>query len=155
MEPLQPTRIRVSIVAAIEHVNALWAHAFLAEDILRDADPEVRRLFYWHFAEEIEHKHVADNALRSLYGDYLTRLIGGLLALPIFYLVLVCGVVYLLACDRQLFRRRHLGDLKYLLIDKRFLWHTTKGLLEYTLPTFRPWDTDDLYLARRELQVFK
>lgn len=153
LEKLQPRPIKLSIVAAIEHINASWGHAFLEGDWLRDADPSLRRLFYWHFAEEIEHKAVVDDVLRDLYPAYLIRAAGALIAFPMFMLLTVVGTLYLLFADKQLLRFRtwrkvfaDAGTLGFL----RMMW---REFLRYLKPGFRPWDRDDYYLAERVLNT--
>ncbi len=152
LEPAQPDRLRVAFVSAIEHVNATWAHAFLSEDLLSDSDPELKRLFYWHFAEEIEHKNVAFRALESIYPSYFLRVFGFLLAVSVFYAVLVFGTFALLRRDNQLLRMRHISDLYKFFITRRFLRHNVKESLRYLKPAFRPWDLDDLHLATNALE---
>lgn len=151
-EPLQPRRLRVSIVAAIEHLNAVWAHAFLARDLLRDADPELRRLFYWHFAEEIEHKAVAHDVLAALYPGYLSRLAGALIAIPTFYLLMLSGLVHLLWRDRAAWGGHWLRDLGALLFRQRFLGDNLREVWRYLRPGFTPWALDDYALARAALR---
>ncbi len=152
MEPLQPHRLKMSIVAAIEHVNAVWGHIFLSRDLLAPADLVLRELFSWHFAEEIEHKAVAHRALAAMYPGYLTRAIGGLVAFPLFYLLLLVGTVYLLAGDGELFKRRTMRDLAQLWFRQGFIKDSLYHMLRYFRPGFEPWDLDDLTLSMTTIQ---
>ena len=150
MEPLQPIALKISIVAAIEHFNAIWADFFLDRQLLkRSADPEMRRLFEWHFAEEIEHKGVAFEVMQHLYPSYGLRVIGALLAAPIFYLLFLFGTAYLMAADKTLFQKATLVSSYKLLITDGFLAANAKKFLEYLRPNFHPWNQDNSHLATR------
>lgn len=151
-EPLQPRRLRVSIVAAIEHLNAAWAHSFLARDLLHDADPELRRLFYWHFAEEIEHKAVAHDVLAALYPGYASRLAGAVIAIPTFYLLMLGGLAHLLWRDGAARGGHWLQDLGRLFFTQGFLADNLCEVWRYLRPGFTPWSRDDYALARAALR---
>jgi len=71
----------MAMVSCVEHVNAYLGHEFLAQRMLEDADPDLRVLFEWHFAEEIEHKHVAYDVMQHLWPSYVLRLLGALMCL--------------------------------------------------------------------------
>jgi predicted metal-dependent hydrolase len=152
LEPLQPARLKVAIVAAIEHINAVWGHVFLSRGLLAPADTTLRELFSWHLAEEIEHKAVAHRALQALYPGYLTRALGALLAFPLFHLIVIAGTVYLLAGDGELFRRRTVRDLARLWWRDGFVGDTLRHLGRYLRPSFEPWELDDLALSARTLE---
>lgn len=46
------------------------------DDLLRNADPKVVRLWKWHYAEEYEHKTVCYDVYKDLFGGYFYRLYG-------------------------------------------------------------------------------
>ena len=148
LEPLQPHRIRVSIVAAVEHINAFLANIVLEHNLMRGAVPEVRELFYWHFVEEIEHKAVAHNALMVCYPGYITRTLGAVLAFPTFFVLSFIGMAYLLLQEGQLFRRRTIYDLFRFWIGDGVLRASLHHIARYFRPSFDPWEVDDLPLAR-------
>ncbi len=148
VEPLLPLRIRVSTVAAIEHVNAYLAHAFLSRGLLADAEPALRRLFQWHFAEEIEHKAVAFDALAAAYPGYATRLCGAAVVFPLFHAVMLAGTVWLLGSRGALFSRQTYADLYRLAISGGLLRDTLHFVGRYLRPSFHPWELDDYDLAR-------
>lgn len=155
LEKLQPAPVKVSIVAAIEHINAYWGHEFIAGDLLREADEPLRQLFDWHFAEEIEHKAVAHRALTALYPGYLTRVAGALLAFPLFHLLMFAGTCYLLAGDGELFRRRTWQDLAGLWLGKGLARASLRHMARYLAPGFEPWDLEDQGLSRATLARFE
>jgi predicted metal-dependent hydrolase len=148
VEPLTPPVVRLSIVAFVEHINAYIGHEFLAQRILDGAEPRLRALFEWHFAEEIEHKHVAFEALRRVSPSYVVRLLGPLLAVPLFYLLMSLGTLNLVRQDGSLWQRRtwrslfaHLGSRHHM--ARRSLAH----ILAYLKPGFHPWQLQDANLA--------
>lgn len=151
LEKCQPLRLRVSIVAAIEHINATWAHAFLELDLLKDSNPEVKRLFEWHFAEEIEHKAVANDVLAFVFPGYVTRVVGALLAFPTFFILIGVGAFYLLVRDKQARIWSNLKDLFRFCFRSSFASIVAVRLLRYFSRAFDPWDLDDAYLARRAI----
>ena len=155
LEPLLPQRVHVAIVAAIEHVNAYTGHTFLSRQLLETADPRLRRLFEWHFAEEIEHKAVAFDTLNALYPGYGTRLAGAALAFPLVYSTLLSGVVWLLASRGELMRWRVMRDAYRLMISQGVLGETLHYLGRYLHPSFHPWEDDDYRLAQPILESFE
>lgn len=66
MDRFAPLWLRVSLVSCVEHINAYLGYEFLSQAILAEADPRVRDLMEWHFAEEIEHRSVAFDLLQSV-----------------------------------------------------------------------------------------
>jgi predicted metal-dependent hydrolase len=153
VERVMPLRIRVSMVACIEHVNAYLGHEFLSQQILRDADADMRTLFEWHFAEEIEHKGVSFDVLKHVAPGYLTRLAGVLLTLPLFYLLMTVGALRFMAQDRSLWRattwrlaRRHLWG------EHHMVARTLRHIGRYLRPRFHPWQDDDRKLAEQALR---
>lgn len=148
IERTLPLSLRMALVSCVEHINAYMAHEFLSQEILAAADPRMRALMEWHFAEEIEHKSVSFEVLQAVAPSYAVRLIGFLLTAPLFYLVLGIGTANLLLQDRLLARPAtwrqlwlHLGPGHHMLV--RSLRH----LLRYLRPRFHPDQLDDRHLA--------
>src|SRR5439155_25660385 len=77
LEPLTSPELHLATAAAIEHHNAVIATFFLEQELLRGVrNGELRRLFLWHFAEEIEHKETVFKLLQSVSGTWLLRALG-------------------------------------------------------------------------------
>lgn len=153
LEPITPLPVRLSMVACVEHVNAYLGHEFLAQRILAEADPDLRALFEWHFAEEIEHKHVAFDVLQRLWPAYPLRLLGAALVLPLFYLLMTAGMAYLLWQDRLLGSRaawRQFG--RHLFSRDHMLRRSFAHVRDYLRPRFHPWQLDDSALAREVVE---
>jgi uncharacterized protein len=146
-EPIQPRRLRVSIVAAIEHINASLGNIVLGKDLLGATSGELKKLYYWHFSEEIEHKAVAYKALKQCYPGYTTRVLGAAIAFPCFFILTFVGMTYFLIQDRQCFKLRTLQDLYRFWITGGVLRESATHLGRYLRISFEPWDLDDSYLA--------
>ena len=148
VEKFAPLWLRLSMVSCVEHINAFVAHEFLRQDILADAHPEVRGLMEWHFAEEIEHKHIAFDVLQAYTPSHTVRIAGLLLTAPLFYALMSLGMVMLLWQAGRLFKRstwaqlwRHFGS------GHRMVTGTLCHLWAYTKPSFHPDRLDDRALA--------
>ncbi len=148
LEPLIPRRMHLANIACIEHINAYLGNFYLERDLLRDAEARVRLLFNWHFAEEIEHKCVAHDAFVAAGGNYLLRMLGVVLVVPLFYLINTVGTFYLLAQDGELLRRRTWRDIGRFLFRDGALMHALRNLAVYCKPDFDPTQIDDFALAR-------
>lgn len=149
IERITPLSLQISLVSCVEHINAYLGHEFLAQGILADADPGMRALMEWHFAEEIEHKRVAFDVLNAISPGYGMRVAGLLLTAPLFYLLMSVGTIRFIAQDGLLFKRDtwrqlwwHLGPGQHLF--RRSLRH----LRDYLRPGFHPSQLDDCELAR-------
>ena len=100
------SKLKLSRASCIEHVNAYIGHEFLTQEILRVfTPPALKALFEWHFAEEIEHKHVAFDVLQRISPSYLNRFLGAALVLPMFYFLSTLGTLNLLRQDKLLNQR--------------------------------------------------
>ena len=149
IERVTPFKLRLSFVACIEHVNAYVGHEFLAQQRLREADPALRALFEWHFAEEIEHKSVAFDVLKRFAPSYAMRLLGALLVLPLFYFLSSLGTLYLLGQDKLLFRAETWRALRdHLWRRDHMVRRTLTHIVSYLRPGFHPSQLRDEHLAQ-------
>jgi predicted metal-dependent hydrolase len=152
VERLTPFKVRLAIVACVEHLNAYLGHEFLSQRILEDADPALRALFEWHFAEEIEHKHVAYDVLQATAPSYPLRVTGALLAMPLFYLLVTTGMLNLLRQDKLLGQRRTWRLFREHLFSGHHMARRSLGhLRDYLRPGFHPWQLRDYELAQAVL----
>jgi len=76
LEAHTPPKLNLAVTAAAEHFTAILAEGAFSHDILDRAAPEMRQLLAWHAAEEIEHKSVAFDALRTIDPSYALRIAG-------------------------------------------------------------------------------
>ena len=99
LEAHLPATFRLSVTAALEHYTAAFGSAFLTED-LHDAVPdEMARLLAWHGLEELEHRSVAFDVLRSVDGRYSMRLAGFAFATGLIVVVPTIGSVMFTVAD--------------------------------------------------------
>lgn len=148
IERTMPLSLRIALVSCVEHINACLAHDFLLQRILVDADPRMRALMEWHFAEEIEHKAVSFDVLLAVAPGYAVRALGLAVTAPLFYLVTTLGTLNLLAQDGLLFKgRTWLQIWRYLGPGNHMASRTLRNLLRYLRPGFHPGQFDDTTLA--------
>ena len=139
MDRYAPLWLRVSLVSCVEHINAFLGYEFLSQTILADADPRMRDLMEWHFAEEIEHRAVAFDLLQAITPHYSVRLLGALTTTALFYLLMAGMAASLLAQDRLLCRKASVRQLVHHLgkghgMGRRTLRH----LRDYLRRDFHP-----------------
>jgi len=91
MEPTFPRVFALSTAAAIEHINASLAEHFLEDDLMTAAEPEMRAMFLWHFAEELEHKEVVYKLLQAIAPGYVLRVFGLVMTWITFVFQLLLG----------------------------------------------------------------
>jgi uncharacterized protein len=145
-------KILLSTAAALEHVNAVIAEIGLADDFLATADPELRALFEWHYAEEIEHKAVVYDVLQRVAPSYALRLLGMFFATITFVGSLAVGTIVLLWQDGELLRRRSWKEgARFFFVQPRFLAKYLSALRAYLRRQFHPDQRDNGYLAKEVL----
>jgi hypothetical protein len=76
LEAHTPPRLNLAVTAAAEHFTAILAEGAFTRNILDRAALEMRELLAWHAAEEIEHKAVAFDVLRTIDPSYALRIAG-------------------------------------------------------------------------------
>lgn len=95
LERIFPNILALSAASGIEHINAFIADHHIRHRILDHAHPRVQELFFWHFAEEIEHKSVAFDALSEMTSSRFIRFVGLLLGGCNFVFLLLTGTVWI------------------------------------------------------------
>lgn len=71
-----PPLVCLSVTVAFEEFAALLSAQVLTEGGMPFQDEEMRKLFEWHAAEELEHRSVAFDVLREVAPSYLLRIFG-------------------------------------------------------------------------------
>lgn len=139
MEKFGPLRLRASLVSCVEHINAFLGYEFLSQRILADADPRMRDLMEWHFAEEIEHRRVAFDLLQAIAPSYTVRFLGFMLTAGLFYALMSALAIALLAQDGLLWRKATWVQVKaHLGAGHHMLRRTLRHLGDYLRPGFHP-----------------
>jgi predicted metal-dependent hydrolase len=131
LEPLVPPGLRLATAAAIEHHNAAIAEHFLRQGLLRGIrEGELRRLFLWHFAEEIEHKEVVFRLLQRVSGSWALRALGLAASCTTFLFYLAIGTLLLALKSGSAPRISMHGESLFALL--------VKESLRYLRPGFQP-----------------
>lgn len=96
---------RLSMTVAMEHFTASLSRSLLHEGTV-DGDPNLKRLWYWHACEELEHQSVAFDVYRQAVGTgvraYWLRIAGAIRVSTNFLPRLICNFASLLAQDTLL-----------------------------------------------------
>ena len=153
--------VQVGLTAAIEHLTAILAHAILADPRhLAWARPELRRLWIWHAAEEIEHKAVAYDIFRWCTRDmpsgkaWRLRCRFGLYAVSLFVVGRWQGARMLLANAGQDTASNRWRLLVLLFVRPGLYRQCLWPWLTFFAPQFHPWQVDDrALLASAEAEL--
>lgn len=141
-------KLGLSITAAAEHMTATWAAHFLKNsDAFAETPEDIRNLFLWHAAEEIEHKEFAFDLLAEVDDSYLTRMAG--LVFIAFGVPIVIGMIarHFISQDKTITQGDLIRDLPKLFFTKDSLGRMfVAACIQYMNPKFHPRDNQDNYL---------
>lgn len=140
-----PRKNTLAETAAAEHITAMMAEFVLnnPED-LREADPRIRAIYFWHAIEETEHKAVAFDVLqRVAKAGYFTRISGLAVETALF-------PYFIFQIMRHMFRRDGFSRREQFKLWRKGLWWLyapPNGIfvrmlgtyLSYYKPGFHPW----------------
>lgn len=145
-------RMGLSVTAALEHYTASIAETVLKNRDLHEGMPEdMRQMFMWHAAEEIEHKSVAFDVFKDVAGgSYGERMLG--FGFGTFYLLYYIGLGwghYLLA-DKEMSKMSLVPAVTESVPTYfKLIVETMKAVLPYVRPDFHPDDSDNDQLAKQ------
>lgn len=122
--------------------NAFIADHHIRHRILDHAHPRVQELFFWHFAEEIEHKSVAFDALSEMTSSRFIRFVGLLLGGCNFVFLLLTGAVWIQFHTSRNWKRFLIEGYQFFLGQYGFLFLLIQALLIYMKKNFHPEQTD-------------
>ena len=101
-----PGRIQTGFAAGFELLGicvAMWL-APRSELLLREAEPEARRLFLWHLGEEVGHRSIAHDAHHASGGGAISQIVGLVLACVVLGLGALTGALVVLITDARWYR---------------------------------------------------
>ncbi|WP_198507662.1 metal-dependent hydrolase [Qipengyuania seohaensis] len=146
----RPAIANLAVTMALEHYTAMMAAEFLANpQHFRDADPEVRKMWRWHAAEEIEHKGVAYDTWNHATKDWTpfrrwkVRSLVMLTVTARFFKNRWIDSLNLLEQDGITGFKAKWGLFKYLTVSPGVVRRIFPAWLSYFKPGFHPWDHDD------------
>lgn len=148
IESLLTDKLHLSTTAGLEHYTALLAELGIENDVLKNSPEIMKDLFYWHAAEEIEHKGVAFDVLQDVDNDYLLRVAGMVLASVLFLVFSGSATVTLLFQDGSLFKPDIIKNATDFFFTRQGLFPKAfKIFLEYFDPDYHPWQKQNSHLA--------
>jgi predicted metal-dependent hydrolase len=148
IEARMPKKLNLAGTAASEHFTAILADGAFSKGVLDELHPTMQELLSWHAAEEIEHKAVAFDVLRTIDPSYALRIAG------LIYSTVMLGGFWFWATS-MLLRQEKLGwreTLRQLremqkrdpVIRRVFV----RGIRQYLRRDFHPRDNANEHLAR-------
>jgi uncharacterized protein len=157
LAPRFPPNLQLSTTVALEHFTASLAENALTNGFLDGAHPVMARLLRWHAAEEIEHKSVAFDVLKTVDPRYSVRMIGLFIATTQLLGWWAVGTATLMA-QEDLSREERAEWSKKAetlrlanVVEGRFQVFK-RAILDYMRPDFHPDDRDDYHIAREYLE---
>lgn len=148
--PKLGTNLSLATIAGFEHLTSLLAEITLKYDFFETAHPAMRELWYWHAAEELEHKTMAFDVLQSVDRSYLLRVWGLVLGTAIVSVLTVSGMFLLAFQDSNFFSWKTCADLNNLFFTEyKLLPRSLTRLLVYFQPNFHPSQQDTQQYAAK------
>ncbi len=148
IEPLASPELRLAVTVALEHFTAIMAEDALTNGMLELAHPELRKLLYWHAAEEIEHKAVAFDVLKQVNPSYALRIAGLIMATACLSGFWVAATLNLVLQDKKrgeqsMFKAWRRLPRRESIAERIFL----RGIKAYLRRDFHPSQMDNAHLA--------
>lgn len=140
-------RTQLAVTMAYEHVTAALSHANLKYGWVNDVrDPNIKRMWNWHSAEEIEHSSVAYELYQEVNGGYAMRLFGMAFTLASFSFDYSVQTIINLWKTGNLFKSKtFLGAISFLFGRQGMFWIMTGMLFSYLSPKWKPTEVANEY----------
>ncbi len=148
-------KLALSVTVGLEHYTAMLAESgILNKDITKNMPEEMKDLFMWHAAEEIEHKAIPFDVLKKVDDSYALRVGGMAVATWGLWFYLAAGTVVLTHQDEDIKRKdipKHL--VSFLTnFNKSFGGTITEQFWQYFKKDFHPDQIDNYHLAEELLK---
>lgn len=154
VERFASSRMCMAITAGAEHYTSLVAMVGLQIKALEKAEPEMKRLWEWHAAEEIEHRSAAYDVFLDIGGGYIRRIIAFLGVTVVFWGATFIGAEILLWQDGLTFKWKTRRDaFRFIFVDEKLFFHATAAFFRYFRPGFHPEQEGSLEISRAILQA--
>ncbi len=148
-------KIALSVTVALEHYTAMLAESGITnKDITQKMPQEMKDLFMWHAAEEIEHKAIPFDVLKKVDDSYALRISGMLIATWGLWFYLGLGTVMLTAQDEDV-KAKDIPKYTFEFLSKfRQSFGSTLGSQfgQYFRRDFHPDQIDNYHLAEELLK---
>ncbi len=144
-------KIRLAMVAAMEHFTAVTGELYIREpERLGGIDERIYLLWQWHFIEEIEHKAVAFDILKTVTPNYLIRATGFFLAASFLMIGFLSAYGHMVIADKLYLKPSfYWQSLQFFWGKQGFLRRLSWPYLRYLLPSFHPNQEGDPALTQR------
>jgi len=145
IEKLSSKKFNLLATVGLEHYTAVKVVQMMRSVNEPMTDDTIRNLWLWHSVEETEHKAVAFDTYRAIYGSglnaYLSRISVYTLGLGLILSVSGAYTVILMQRDRQLFNLK--SWRKFATLFTRTYGQMLPQFLDYYRPSFHPNQTDE------------
>jgi uncharacterized protein len=149
-EKKMPRKAQLAATCGVEHLTAVFADKVLNGWMLSEVDPQMRSLWQWHSAEELEHKSVAFDVYTDVGGTYKARKLTLRMFTIHFLWSLLANTAYMLRKDKKLWKWSTLKSGFNFFFAKGGVWREFRAdYLTYFDPDFHPWDDDNRHLLER------
>lgn len=148
-------KIALSVTVALEHYTAMLAESGITNQEISELMPdEMRNLFMWHAAEEIEHKAIPFDVLKKVDDSYALRIGGMAIATWGLWFYLALGTAMLTAQDEDVKAKDIPGHLLTFLsrFRQNFGGTLSQQWIQYFRPDFHPDQIDNYHLAEELLK---
>lgn len=144
-DKLNSPKMNLALTAGLEHITALLSEIGLKDDFLEDAYKEMKDLFEWHAAEEIEHRSVAYDVLQTIDDSYTLRAMGLIYAYALMTFFSGSFTIALLYQDRKLLAPSVWREFTSVFFtDNALFFKAIFVFMRYLHPDFHPSENDDL-----------
>src|SRR5688572_18261388 len=157
LAPRFPPNLQLSTTVALEHFTASLAENALTNGFLDGAHPLMAQLLRWHAAEEIEHKSVAFDVLKTIDPRYSVRMI--VLAIATSQLLGWWAIASAMLLSQEKLsgedRARWEREAEKVRLTQAVSGRVEifkRAILDYGRPDFHPDERDDYELARSYLE---
>lgn len=132
---------KLAVTVCLEHLTAVMGKQLVVRDDMTDTmTSDIKDVWLYHAAEEVEHAHVSFDIYKAVGGGYLLR--SGLMIPCIIALALVVGCHWyrIMKYDKIGGFKNLPGAINVLFGRKGFITEMDKGVLAWFKPNFHPHD---------------
>jgi len=149
-------KMQLGITIAFEHITAILSAAVLRGDLMTNADKNMKAMWHWHAAEEIEHKCVAWDVYKHIGGGYLTRIFAMTIAMITMGIRVTSRIVHMIRKDGKLndFKEWRKG-FSFLFSRKGVIALLFKDFCQFYKPSFHPSQQDTFQLAAEWIMAYE
>lgn len=131
--------LNLSIASGLEHYNKTIAELSLSDKVFSNSDANLRELFEWHLAEELEHSNVVYDLLQEIDSSYFHRIQGLAIASLVRNFTLTTTTASMVAQDDlSQFLRIWKESKEFFFTKDQILYKLFLQIINYAKPDFHP-----------------